>query len=110
MLAFFFRLKKFLTFLFHPSNQYSDNVERRLGVSVVGLYSIWLTKAFAAWQFYRVNPRAGKLLAVTLTWITAALALQIRTWQINPDPDTGKREPLVPMKHSRWTTKFRWEP
>lgn len=84
-------------------------MERRLGVSVVLLYAMWLTKAFAALQFYRVEPRAGKLLALTLTWITAAVALTTRTWQINPDVDTGKLEPLVPMRHPKWTTKFRWE-
>lgn len=86
-----------------------NNVERRLGVSVVLLCSLWLTKAFAALQFYKVEPLAGKLLALTLTWITAAAALATRTWQINPDPYTGELEPLVPMKHPRWTTKFRWE-
>jgi len=98
----------------HPSietNQpnLSNNVEGRLGVSVVLLYSLWLTKAFAALQFYKVKPIAGKLLALTLTWITAAVALTTRTWQINPDPDSGKLEPLVPMQHPKWTTKFRWE-
>jgi len=86
-----------------------NNVERRLGVSVVLLFGLWLTKAFAAVQFYKVRPQAGKLLAVTLTWITAAVALQTRTWQINPDSNTGKREPLVPMQHPKWNTKFRWE-
>lgn len=86
-----------------------SNVERRLGVSVVLLYSLWLSKAFAALQFYKVKPLAGKLLALTLTWITAAVALETRTWQLNPDPYTGKLEPLVPMQHPKWTTKFRWE-
>jgi len=84
-------------------------VERRLGVSVLLLYALWLTKAFAALQFYQVEPLAGKLLAVTLTWISAAAALTTRTWQINPDVDTGELEPLVPMRHPKWTTKFRWE-
>ena len=82
-------------------------MERRLGVAVVLLYSMWLTKAFAALQFYKVQPIAGKLLALTLSWITAAVALTTRTWQINPE--TGKLEPLVPMQHPKWTTKFRWE-
>ena len=84
-------------------------MERRLGVSVVLLYALWLTKAFAALQFYKVEPRAGQLLAWTLTWITAAVALTTRTWQLNPDPDTGRLEPLVPMKHPKWSTKFKWE-
>jgi len=87
----------------------ANNVEDRLGVSVVLIYALWLTKAFAAYQFYKVEPLAGKLLALTLTWLTAAAALLTRTWQINPDPVTGGREPLVPMRHPRWATKFRWE-
>jgi len=93
----------------NPTNPGSNNVERRLGVSVLLLYGLWLTKAFAAVQFYAVTPRAGVLLAVTLTWITAAAALQTGTWWINPDADTGGREPLLPMVHPKWTTKFRWE-
>merc|ERR1719162_1087711 len=86
-----------------------NNVEDRLGFSVVLIYLLWLTKAFAALQFTKVQPLAGKLLAVTLTWLTAAVALLTRTWQINPDPLTGKLEPLLPMKHPKWNTKFRWE-
>ena len=43
------------------------------------LFALWLTKAFAALQFYKVEPLAGKLLALTLTWITAAAALTTRT-------------------------------
>ena len=84
-------------------------MERRLGVSVTLLFALWLTKAFAALQFYKVAPRAGNLLALTLTWITAAVALTTRTWQINPDVDTGEREPLAPMRDPKRTTKFRWE-
>lgn len=86
-----------------------SNVERRLGTSVAIIYTLWLTKAFAALQFYKVEPRAGKLVALTLTWITAAVALATRTWQINPDSKTGKLEPLVPMQDPKWCTKFRWE-
>jgi len=86
-----------------------NNVEDRLGFSVILICVLWITKAFAALQFYKVDPLAGKLLTVTLTWITAAVALLTRTWQINPDPVTGKREPLLPMQHPKWNTKFRWE-
>ena len=76
---------------------------------MVLIYLLWLTKAFAALQFTKVQPRAGKLLAVTLTWLTAAVALLTRTWQLNPDPRTGQRAPLLPMQHPKWNTKFRWE-
>lgn len=87
-----------------------NTVERRLGPSVILLYLLWATKVHAVLQFYKVNPLAGKLLALTLTWITAAAVLQTNTWQINPDPDTNCKEPLYPVKQGdKWKTKFRWE-
>lgn len=86
----------------------SNNVERRLGVAVIALYGLWLTKALAAYLFYQIDPRAGKWLAATLTWITAAAALETRTWQINPDPSSKEREPLYPAK-GKSKTLFRWE-
>jgi len=87
----------------------ANNVEDRLGVSVVLIYALWLTKAFAAYQFYRVQPLAGKLLAVTLTWISAAVALLTQTWRLNPDPVTGRLDALTPLRRPGRTTKFRWE-
>jgi len=92
-----------------PTPDNRNNVEKRLGVSVILLYGLWLSNAFAAFQFYKINPLAGKLLALTQIWITAAAALETSTWQINPDPDTGKPEPLLPRQHPKWASKFRWE-
>lgn len=87
-----------------------NNVERRLGVSVILLYGLWFTKAYASYQFYLVDPLAGRLLSLTLGWLTAAAALETNTWLINPDPDIGNKiEPLLPRKHPKWNTKFRWE-
>lgn len=88
--------------------KYSNNVDRRLGFSVPVLYALALSKMLAAYRFYLVDPLLGKCLAATLTWITAAAALETHTWRINPDPDTGKPEPLYPAK-GKWKTKFRWE-
>lgn len=86
-----------------------------------------MSKAYAAYQFYQVDPYAGKLLAITLTLISAAVALQTRTWQLNPIKEVekkGKRnikkgttttprrlEPLIPMRNSQESsiTKFKWE-
>lgn len=87
----------------------SNNVERRLGVSVIALYGLVITDIFAAFRFYQVDPLSGKCLAATLTWITAAAALETNTWRINPDPATGKPEPLYPAKAKKWKTRFRWE-
>jgi benzodiazapine receptor len=86
-----------------------NNVEKRLGLSVIALYGMWLSKAYAAWRFFQVDPLAGKALALTLSWLTAAAALETRTWQINPDPTTGQKEPLYPAMADKWQTKFRWE-
>jgi tryptophan-rich sensory protein len=86
-----------------------NNVERRLGVSVIVLYALWITKAYAAVRFHRVDAVAGRLLASTLTWLTAAAALETNTWLINPDPDTGEPEPLYPARAEKWKTRFRWE-
>jgi len=86
-----------------------NNVERRLGFSVILLYLLWLTKVATIVQLYRVSPLAGKLLAITMTWLTAAAALETNTWLINPDALSGKLEPLIPRKHPKWKTVFRWE-
>lgn len=85
-----------------------NNVDRRLGFSVPVLYGLALTKVLAAYCFYLVDPLLGKCLLLTLTWLGAAAALETHTWRINPDPDTGKPEPLYPAK-GKWKTRFRWE-
>merc|ERR1711865_908811 len=61
-----------------------NTIEQRLGVSAVVLWCLWWTKAYAAYQFYGVDHHAGIMLACTLPWISAAVALQTRTWQLNP--------------------------
>ena len=84
-----------------------NNVERRYGVAVVGVLCVWLSKAFAAYSYYKVNPLAGKLLSIALVWLTIASALVTRTWQLNPDPETGKPEPLYPVT-GKVNTKIEW--
>ena len=61
-----------------------NNVERRYGTSVVGVIMVWLSAAFAAYQYYQVSPLAGKLLSLPLIWLSIASSLIIRTWQLNP--------------------------
>lgn len=84
-----------------------NNVERRYGVSVVGVACVWLSKAYAAYSYGRVVPRAGTLLALPLVWLSVASALIYSTWRINPDPSTGKPEPLYPTVGDK-KTKFVW--
>lgn len=84
-----------------------NNVEKRYGVAVVGILFVWLSKAFAAWQYWAVVPIAGKLLSASLVWLTVASALVTSTWRLNPDPHTGKPEPLYPVK-GKTSTKYMW--
>jgi len=76
-----------------------NNVERRYGTSCVGVLCVWLSAAFAAYSYGQVDPAlAGKLLSLPLIWLTIASSLIIRTWQLNPNPDTGEKESLLPTK------------
>jgi translocator protein len=84
-----------------------NNIERRFGVAVTGVLLVWLSKAHAAYQYGRVNVLAGRLVAATLIWLTIATALVTATWRLNPDPATGKPEPLYPVKGKAETT-FAW--
>ena len=84
-----------------------NNIERRFGVAVTGVFCVWLSKAHAAYQYRLVNPFAGTLLGATLIWLTIASALVTATWRLNPDPETGKPEPLYPV-FDKATTKFAW--
>jgi tryptophan-rich sensory protein len=76
-----------------------NNIERRYGTSVIGVGLVWLSAAFAAYQYSLVNPLAGKLLSLPLVWLSIASSLIIRTWQLNPSPTTGQPEPLLPTKN-----------
>ena len=83
-----------------------NNVERRYGASVVGVLCVWLSKAHAAYQFYQVDPLAGKLLGATLIWLTIASTLIAATWTLNPD-ENGNLSPLYPATGVT-KTKFAW--
>jgi tryptophan-rich sensory protein len=87
-----------------------NNVERRYGTSVVGVTMVWLSAGAAAFQYYQVSHLAGRLLALPLIWLTIASSLIIRTWQLNPSPDTAKLESLLPKKSSstKTITKLLW--
>jgi len=87
-----------------------NNVEQRYGVSVMGVLCVWLSKAHAAYRYYQVVPLAGKVLGVTLVWLTIASTLITATWRLNPDPTTGKPEPLYPTvtQGEPSKTQFAW--
>jgi hypothetical protein len=54
-----------------------------------------------------VLPLAGRLLSLKLIWLTIPTPLIVRTWQINPDPKTGKPYSLLPMTGNA-TTHLIW--
>lgn len=83
-----------------------NNVERRYGASVIGVFCVWLSKAHAAYQYYQVDPLAGKLLGATLIWLTIASTLITATWRLNPDKN-GNLSPLYPVTGVT-RTKFSW--
>lgn len=85
-----------------------NNVEQRYGTSVLGVLCVWLSAAFAAYQYSQVLPLAGKLLALKLIWLTVATSLITRTWQLNPNDD-GTLSPLLPTKgDGKAETQFEW--
>lgn len=85
-----------------------NNVESRYGTSVVFMSFVWSSAAFAAYQYSKVLPLAGKLLSLKLIWLTIAASLIVRTWQINPDLKTGKKYSLLPRRDDDAETKFMW--
>jgi tryptophan-rich sensory protein len=57
----------------------------RLGAMAFGeILLLWLAVAMTTWQFGRVRPLAGWLLAPYLGWVSFATALTWAVWQGNP--------------------------
>jgi len=85
-----------------------NNVERRYGTSVLGICFVYVSAAFAAFQYYQVMPLAGQLLALKLIWLTIASSLIVATWTLNPNPKTGKKYSILPMTGEGSKTEFFW--
>lgn len=83
-----------------------NNVELRYGTSAFGVVFVWSSAAYAAYSYGQVIPLVGKLLSLKLIWLSIASCLVIRTWQLNPNPATGKLYSLLPTKgegsETRW--------
>lgn len=84
-----------------------NNTEKRYGASVTGVLSVVASLLNAAYQYYTVEPLAGKLLGLTVIWLSVATSLITATWQLNPDPATGERNALYPVKGEA-DTEFIW--
>jgi len=83
-----------------------NNVEKRIGASVPGVLCVLASAAFASYQYYQVDPFAGKLLGATCIWLTIASALIIDTWRLNPRGE--QKDALFPVKGDA-ETKFIFE-
>ncbi len=86
-----------------------NNTERRFGTSVLGISCVYFSALHAAWQYYQVDPLAGKLLGATAIWLTIASSLIIQTWRLNVN-DNGEKESLLPLRieGEESKTQFKW--
>lgn len=83
-----------------------NNIEKRLGASVLGVLFVLTSAVFASYQYYQIDPYAGKLLGGTCIWLSIASLLIIDTWRLNPNEATGNRFPLYPVKGDAETRFF----
>ena len=68
-------------------------VQRRLGAAVpVVIFGPWLSALIVTILYWQINPIAGMILAPSCVWLTVAVVLVFRIWQLNG------REPLYPVK------------
>lgn len=83
-----------------------NNTEKRYGAAVTGVAGVVVSGAYAASQYYAVDPLAGQLLGGTCLWLVTAAALIADTWRLNPAAD-GARAPLYPVVGEA-ETSFVW--
>jgi tryptophan-rich sensory protein len=57
----------------------------RMGAALVVLGGLWLFVAATMIAFWALDPVAGWLFVPYLAWVTAAGALNLAVWRLNPD-------------------------
>mmetsp|Transcript_21710 Transcript_21710/g.28095 ORF Transcript_21710/g.28095 Transcript_21710/m.28095 type:complete len:278 (+) Transcript_21710:117-950(+) len=62
------------------------NVERRLGVSAIGVFAVWSSILYTVLQYYSVSKIAAFILAPSLLWISIASLLTTHIWLLNGGP------------------------
>lgn len=72
-----------------------NNVEKRLGAAVPGVFAVWLSVVAAVRAYYKFVPLAGLVLLPSAVWISIANVLVCSIWALN-----GK-EPLYPTKRDQ---------
>ncbi|MDA9766729.1 tryptophan-rich sensory protein, partial [bacterium] len=70
-----------------------NNVEKKLGVAAVGVLFVVGSAYNVVYQYYKVVPTAGYVIAPLAVWLTIAATLVWGIWRINTP-----REPLYPTK------------
>ena len=80
-----------------------NNIEKRLGVSSVGILVVWATVWNAIFQYYGTIPLAGKILAPSGAWLSIATVLTWTVWRINKPVQS-----LYPIKGVGESAAFRW--
>lgn len=78
------------------------NVEKRLGVSMVGVLVVWGSLLNALFAFYSVSPLAAYVLFPSLVWISIASVLTTHIWVLN-----GKRS-LMPSSSDGGSASLRF--
>ena len=88
-----------------------NNTEKRYGAAVSGVVCVVLSVINAAYNYYLVDPLAGKLLGGTAIWLVTAAALITDTWRLHPaktsDGGENIRVPLWPVVGEA-KTEFMW--
>lgn len=88
-----------------------NNVEKRLGTAVLGVFFVWGSVLATVYRYYQTNHLAGLILAPSAVWLTIAVALVYSIWRINfndfnypsllPSPDEGPPSPWkIPVMKS----------
>jgi len=67
-----------------------NNVEKRLGVAVIGVVSVWISIVATVYGFYMLDATAGLVLLPSAIWISVATVLVTAIWDING------RQSLIP--------------
>jgi tryptophan-rich sensory protein len=85
-----------------------NNVEKRLGTAVLGVFFVWASALAATYLYYQTLPLAGKILAPMSVWLSIAALLVYSIWRMNSF--IGDRLTLLPSKEegppSRWKLPF----
>lgn len=82
-----------------------NNVENRLGTSILGVLVVWLSLYFTVQAYAATNVLAAKVLLPSLVWISVATCLIISIWRLNYEK--FNQPSLLPSKEEGPPSKLR---